>query len=47
VYWFFGIGLFAIYLVLLVSLGLTTWNKGHKVWFIVGLIFPHCGWPGR
>ena len=38
--WGFGIGLFAIYVVLLITLGVMTLRRGHWVMFIVGFVMP-------
>lgn len=36
----YGVLLGAIYLVLLITLGIMTLRKGHWVMFIIGIIFP-------
>jgi hypothetical protein len=38
--WFWGIGLAVIYLVLLFTLAVMTFRKGHWVLGLVGFIFP-------
>jgi hypothetical protein len=37
VLWFL---LAVLYVVILLTLGLTTWRKGHKALFLIGIIFP-------
>ena len=36
--WYFGLG--AIYLVLIITLGILSIRKGHWVMFLIGIIFP-------
>ena len=36
------VGLWILYLVLLVTLGVMTLRKGHWVWFILGIFIPVC-----
>ena len=36
------VGLGILYLVLLVTLGITSLRKGHWVWFILGIFIPVC-----
>jgi hypothetical protein len=40
--WLLASGLGVFYLVLLITLGWYTWNKGHKGWFVAGFFLPLC-----